>query len=214
MSLNNRRPSSGHVTYLKIFNGKIVRESDKTFASELELKDRENKTGRKVYYVEYDSISGIITHAEMKHIDALGIDFIALTIKDGPDTYNLSIGAQDKYGKTFMMRMMNIDINKEVDITPYSFEDKEGKKVAGVNIYQNGEKLPSLYTREVPNGLPEAKQVRKGKEMKWDFTDQLNFLYDQFDVFKAKFPEVEPETARQPVSAPAAESEDYDDLPF
>lgn len=214
MSLNKRTKSSNS-TFLKIFGGKIVQESSKPFETEETLKERENKNGTKVYYVEYDSVSGNIRSADIKHIESLAIDIIELEIVDVVERYVLSIPVDSRFGKSFMMRMMNIDLDKPVEIVPYSFTDKEDKKVSGLNIFQDGEKLAPVYTRDNPNGLPDAKQVRKGKETKWDFTDQMNFLYDEFDKFKEAIPVVaESPKATAAVEDFDTESEDFDDLPF
>lgn len=187
MGLKTRSKDSNG-TYLKIFGGKIVQERSENFTSDNEVKVRENKNGNKVYYVEYDSVSGKLVHAEMKHIEKISADVIELLLKDGIDSYQLTLSVDSRYGQSFMARMLALDLNEEVEIIPYAFENKEGKKVSGLNIKQNGEKVNSLYTKDSPNGMPEAKQVRKGKEIKWDFTDQTNFYYDKFEEFAAKFP--------------------------
>lgn len=213
MALKTRNKGSNG-TYLKIFGGKIVEERQENFTSENEVKVRENKLGNKVYYVEYDSVSGKLVNAEMRHVEKISADVLELTIKDGIDNYQLSLNVDSRYGKSFMARMLGIDLDKPIEILPYDFENKEGKKISGLNIYQDGQKINSLYTKENPNGLPEAKQVRKGKEIKWDFTDQVNFYYDKFEEFAAKFPE-KPAAAEvhEEVSVFAEEIED-DELPF
>lgn len=210
MSLNTRKSSGG--TYLKIYGGKIVRESSKPFESDDPVKERENKNGNKVYYTEYDSVSGKLLGAVIESVESLGLEVIHLSLQDGPEYYTLSIPADGRFGKSFMMRAPNLDLSKEVEIVPYSFSDKDGKKVAGLNVFQSGSKVMPAYTKENPNGLPDARQVRKGKEIKWDFTDQTNFLYDEFEKFSASFPK---KTEQEPVKVnTAAEEDDFDDLPF
>lgn len=212
MALKTRK-SAGGKTFLKIFGGKIVQENSKPFDTEMELKERENKNGAKVYYIEYDSVAGMLTHADIRHVEQLGADVLELTISDRPESYVLSMGVDTRFAKSFMTRMLNLDLAKPVEIAPYSFEDKEGKKVSGLVLYQDEQKVQPLYTRETPNGMPDAKQVRKGKEIKWDFTDQTNFLYDEFEKFKAMFPEQE--ESYSPAAALAVEDdEEIDDLPF
>jgi hypothetical protein len=212
MALKTRNKGSNG-TYLKIFGGKIVEERQENFTSDNEVKVRENKLGNKVYYVEYDSVSGKLVNAEMRHVEQINADVLELTIKDGIDNYLLSLNVDSRYGKSFMARMLGIDLDKPIEILPYDFENKEGKKISGLNIYQDGQKINSLYTKENPNGLPEAKQVRKGKEIKWDFTDQVNFYYDKFEEFAAKFPDKPATEAHEEVSVFAEEIED-DELPF
>lgn len=213
MALKTKSSSQG--VYLKIFGGKIVRESSQPWETDEKLLSRETKEGKKVYYTQYDSISGKITRANIKTIEAFNIDMLELDLVDVVERYSLSFPADGRFGKSFMTRMLNIDLASEVEIVPYSFEDKEGKRVSGLNIFQNGKKLDPSYTREKPNGLPEAKQVRKGKETKWDFTDQLNFLYDQFDKFKDIIPKPLEPTEQKVVSfADDAADNEFDDLPF
>jgi len=216
MSLNKRTASSGK-TFLKIFGGKIVQESSKKFTTDEELKERENKSGNVVYYVEYDSLSGLIVGATIRNVEALNADFLELDIVDVVEQYRLSIPIDSRFAQSFMYRMLNLDLSKPVEIVPYTFESKEGKKVSGLNLFQDGEKVAPLYTREVPNGLPEAKQVRKGREVKWDFTDQTNFLYDEFEKFKEMLPERAPEVATSSKSNTFEVADDddaFDDLPF
>lgn len=208
------RDKGSNGTYLKIFGGKIVQERSEMFTSDNEVLVRENKNGNKVYYVEYDSVSGKLTKAEMKHIEQISADVIELVLKDGIDTYKLTLNVDSRYGQSFMARMLAIDLDKEVEIIPYAFENKEGKKVSGLNVKQNGEKINSLYTKDAPNGLPEAKQVRKGKEIKWDFTDQTNFYYDRFEEFAAKFPDQPAEAIHAEAVGAFDEDISDDELPF
>lgn len=215
MSLNKRAASSGK-TFLKIFGGKIVQESSKKFATNEELKERENKNKSTVYYVEYDSLTGLIVGADIRDVEALGADFLELEIVDVVERYKLSMPINSRFAQTFMQRMLALDLSKPVEIVPYSFESKEGKKISGLNLFQDGEKVAPLYTKENPNGMPEAKQIRKGKEMTWDFTEQLNFLYDEFEKFKKGLPEVVPEqaVAKTNTFEIADDDDAFDDLPF
>jgi len=213
MALKTRSKDSNG-TYLKIFGGKIVQERTENFSSDNEVKVRENKLGKKVYYVEYDSVSGKLVHAEMRHIEDFGADVIELSIKDGIDNYQLSLNVNSRYGQSFMARMLAIDLDKPIEIIPYAFENKEGKKISGLNVHQNGQKINSLYTKDDPNGLPEAKQIRKGKELKWDFTDQTNFYYDKFEEFAAKFPEKSTDVHTEAVTTVFEDDIEEDELPF
>lgn len=216
MSLNNKT-RSGNRKFLKIFSGKIVQEFSTPQTGE-EVKKRVNKVGNEVYYYEYDSISGNITDANIRTIDSLSIDIIELDIQDVTERYTLSIPVNSRFGKSFMVKMLNIDVNQQVEIAPYSFLDKEGKQVSGVTLYQGTDrtKVESLYSRDNPNGMPEAKKIRKGKVETWDFTDQTNFLYDEFNKFASTIPKTESAVLENPVTVDAGglDTNDFDDLPF
>ena len=208
-----QRQSTGK-NFLKIFDGKIVKESKQPFESDLPIKERENKNGDKVYYVEYDMLGGKLSNADIRRVESLDTDILELHVDDFPDSYVLSIGVETRFGRSFLTRMLNLDLNKEMEIAPYSFKDKEGKQVSGLVIYQDGEKVMPVYTKEEPNGMPDAKKIRKGKDDKWDFTDQTNFLYDEFDKFKTKFPKSTAAAAPAATAVEISEEEEFDDLPF
>lgn len=60
----------------------------------------------------------------------------------------LSLKASSRYGEAFMEALPNLDLEKEVDFTVYSFPDPKNKerKIQGMTIKQGEEKVRSYFT--------------------------------------------------------------------
>jgi hypothetical protein len=102
-------------------------------------------------------------------------------------------------------------------IRPYDFEDADGKRVAGVTVQQNGQKIASQYTKDNPNGMPEPgrKKSRSG-ETTWDFSAQLDFLWERLLEFCATVEEIYPrdapsEATKKVVHAPIPDEDAMED---
>lgn len=210
-----RKSNNRH--YYKLYQGIIVQEfSQKPEVKEgVELKQRVvEKTGKTKYYIETGGLSGRLLSCKVESTD-FG-DFLTLELGDSDGTYVLSIPTESRYFRDFMMRSPNIDVNKDVIINSYSFENKEGKRVQGVKITQDDTSVERFYTKDHPNGLPEMVQKRKGKELIWDSTDQVNFLYDQVSVFAKRldlFTTDTPKNTKED-SLSSKDEDTFDDLPF
>jgi hypothetical protein len=62
------------------------------------------------------------------------------------DEVIVSLQANSNFGEDFMKKLPNIDLEKEVKLAPYSFEDEESKKTKrGVTIYQENKKIADYY---------------------------------------------------------------------
>jgi hypothetical protein len=68
----------------------------------------------------------------------------------------------------------NLNFNKPVEFS--AWHDTKDDKTAFV-VKQNGQSVPQKYTRDNPNGCPEPAQ--RGRQGKWDYTEQEDFLYER-----------------------------------
>ena len=70
----------------------------------------------------------------------------------------LSLIAEYQYAEDVMRSLPNVDTKKHVIFKSYNFTDKEGKKVRGIRVEQDGVKIPNYYFDSVAkkdkNGIP------------------------------------------------------------
>lgn len=209
--LGNAKQSGGNVTYLGIYDGKVVKTWSKKPDNVPNLKERVNKNDKTVYYITFDFVSGYLTGASIR-TGEYG-DSIMLTLSDGAETYQLEFGANSKYATTFMQRMMNIALDKELRIMPYSFMDENGKQRTGLSLSQDNEKLGYAYERDA---VPELVAKTRGGKTTYDDTDRYNFFMEEFRKFEAKVNKAAPlpDDGFPSVPAPEEEEDFDDDLPF
>lgn len=209
-----KKSSNRH--YYKLFQGTIVQEfTNKPEDKEgVEVKERVvEKTGKTKYYIETGGLQGRLLSCKLESTD-FG-DFLNLEIGDKDGNYELSIPVESRYFRDFMMRAPNIDVNNDMIINTYSFTNKEGKKVQGVRILQDDKPVDRFFTKENPNGLPPMVQKRKGKDLVWDSTEQVNFLYDQVSIFSKRLDLFDTAPAdKEESTADVFDKEDLKDLPF
>lgn len=205
------RSGGGNVTYLKIFDGRIVREWSKKPDGVADLKERVNKLDKTVYYVQYDFVSGKLVDVDVSSSD-YG-ETVRLQLVDGTERYCLDIPASSKYGTSFFQRMLSIDLDMELQIRPYSFVDEQGKTRTGLSLSQKNEKIGYHYRME---DVPPLVEKTRGGKKSFDDTDRYNFFMEELRKFKDKVKATTPSFMTPELfSEPAAEEEEFDDdLPF
>lgn len=204
-------------TYLSIFGGSIVQEWRKEPAADKipdgkDLQERENKNGKKVYYVEYDYVAGLIKDVELDTTGDFGSRVI-ITLQDVDDNYKITLPLNSAYCQNLLYRLRNIDLTKEISLEPWSMNSEEWfkltrKKTAngknGLVIKQDDEKVEPAFTRDSPNGLPEleVKETRQGTKYYSD--DRDDFLLEELEAFikKVKGESDEPKKAAPAKSKP------------
>ena len=146
--------------------------------------------------------------------------YIAIT--DGIERFYLQVAWDSSYSRSFLERLPGIDLSKDVDIIPYSFTDKKGKKRSGITLNQDGVKIPS-YFREYNEdftssthsyGYPEGGDDMETDDWKILGIQQMKFLkskvVDAFPFFEF---EGATEGATEGVN-PKVDDKPKDDLPF
>jgi len=89
-----------------------------------------------------------------------------ICVNDGDESVVLSVSVQSNFADDIMKKLPNIDFTKEVVFKPYSFEDKETKKMRkGVTIIQGIEKINNYFIdakkKKATNGFPEPEKSKK-----------------------------------------------------
>jgi len=96
-----------------------------------------------------------------------------LKISLGDDVV-VSLNTETFFGEDFMKKLPNIDIEKDVRLAPYAFEDAETKKQKkGITIYQGDVKIQDYYHKKDGEKWVEANGYPKlpAKSKDWDTED-------------------------------------------
>lgn len=168
----NKSENAGMI-YLGVANGKLVQEVKEKQPDSVE---RVNKVGRTVHEVFYKDLTGVITKITTKEND-YGKQW-QIVFEDGDDKYMVQMPYSGRYSSSFLKALPNVAQGVPVRFMPWEMTDKNNasKKVTGVTLYQNEAKVPSAYTKEDPNGLPEMEQVKIKGKTTWDDSAMMEFL--------------------------------------
>ena len=249
--LRTRKRGGGN--YLKIMQGGLAKEWRKGKPTEdeipwdpetggkMELHEKEIQEGKNkgniVYYVLYNEIEGHITSIKLEDTD-YG-EHINLVLDAGLDKFNISFKADSTYGEQFIGKIQNVDLSKEVVLSPWKMEAEEWKKFTkdynfkgsskvGLTVYQDDEKIESIYGKKDDGKIElpkwEVKLDRKGNFKEWDKEEYTDALFEAFEKFLAenfdeeeKKPEPQQEKPAKKESKPKrqkAAAGDDSDLPF
>jgi hypothetical protein len=181
-----KQQSQKHYTFLEIYGGKLVERSREPKPNFVEtvVYEKDKKTARGITYLRH--VSGLeqfllraITYEDktlpdgITRIRSLKVDFQDAT--DSDVIYRVQFRCFDVITSTLMKKLPNIPFGEPLDIS--LFPDKDDKTKTILNIKNsNGEPIRVAYTKENPNGLPEAKYYKSSDE--WDFKEQNEFLLD------------------------------------
>lgn len=153
--------------YLSIIGGTLRKNVAENTPGAIR-RDYEDSKGNKgtKFELVYTSLSGVI-----KSVGFYEGDFgksLSLRLEDGQDTYTLSVGVEQPYAEDLMKKLPAIDLSKEIEITPYDFEDDKGKRRRGVTVKQNGNKVENHFwdtEKKLPkNGYPVVEDTSMDKE--------------------------------------------------
>lgn len=248
--LRTRKRGGGN--YLKIMDGGLAKEWRKGKPTEdeipwnpetggkMELHEREIKEGKNagniVYYVLYNEIEGYISSIKLEDSDYGEV--LQVVVDAGTEKYTLQTNANSTYGEQFIGKIQAVGLSDQVVISPWKMtaqewrdltkRDFKGKYKVGLTLYQNDEKIESIYGKQEDGKIElpkwEAKLDRKGKFKEWDKSEYTDELFSQFEKFlEENFPadevpegapkkEEQPE-AKKPARKKAATGE-RSDLPF
>lgn len=121
-----------------------------------EYETSDGKTGKKTELV-WNKISGKIS--DIAFYDGDFGKLIQLDITDSAGTLTLSVNTATNYGEDIMKKLPAVDMEKEVEFAPYTFENDKGKTVRGVTITQDGKKIKNFFRDETGekniNGYPD-----------------------------------------------------------
>lgn len=164
--------------FLSIMKGRITLKVD---ANTEGAKQRTNKLGTVVWEKHYTSLTGIIIYIRTRDHAEYG-KFWDIGVQDGADVFSLQFPYNSGYAMGFLKRIESVNLAIPVKFNPYYIPEEGTDKFRSFLIlYQNDKKIPSLYTRENPNGLPELKEITVDNKKTWDSTDQMKFFEDILD---------------------------------
>lgn len=143
-------------------------------AVEREYETSDGKTGTKTELV-YTELSGMIQSVNF-HEGEYGINLqVVVGDEDDEKPVTLSISTESNFGEDLMKKLPNINMKKPVTLSPFSFDNKNGKKQRGISVTQPNkkgepEKIQSFYydaeEKKVTNGYPHVPVAPKGKTLK------------------------------------------------
>lgn len=203
--------------FLGVTDGKITQlaKEDTPGAKKTE------KNGKITWKVYHDAIEGVITDIKIRENEFNGetIKSWALTINDMGDTYQLEVGVKGGYGNSLIKALANpeVDFTQPIKITPWMKVVNEKKKTA-IYVSQGDKQIDLYFTKENPNGMPDATTVKfQGKDV-WDFYEQMQFLEKYVETkIKPQLKPVQQKSYTPPVADPNVTQlpDDEDDsLPF
>jgi hypothetical protein len=179
--------STGNKPYLRIVQGNWVEKADKDHPEAKRRDYTVPKTGEEkhVYEITYRNWEGAIQDIEVRQLDFGRMCYI--TLEDAI----LTINTDSRYFQNLVPRLMNADLSKPILFHPYNMETGEGKKVIGISIKQNGEKIPSYYADEKnrkKDKHPEPSEKDKSKKGYWTmyFSEVEEFLISQLNKLEVK----------------------------
>lgn len=183
--------------YLNLVGGKFAEQVKKDTPNAVE---RVNKNEKVVYEILNDRTSGQIKEMNIEKTD-YGKALIIL-MDDIGEAYNISIPVDSKFFDSFCSKIGNADLHKMLELRPYSFEDKgTGKKIMGMNIFQDNKKIDYFFSKESPKGKP--------------FPDKKNLDEEDWKVFKIQERKFYCEFISNFKNKPINELSDHNsDLPF
>lgn len=143
------------------------------------IRDWETKDGTKGSKTElkFTTLTGVITSVSF-HDGEYGKNLI-LAVNDGKsDDVILSLGTKQPFAEDIMKKLPNIDLQSEVTLKPYAFEDDKGKTRKGITVYQNGNKVEGAYWdvegKKAVKGFPQP----TGDTGKFDSDDWVAYFIE------------------------------------
>ena len=181
--LSNTQEDRNFVTILADGKLHMTVEEGTEGARKREYETSDGKTGEK-WELVFTEVTGKIT--EVKFFEGDYGKSLQLKIEDGDEKpVVLSLSCASNYGEDAMKKIINVDLEKDVKIVPYSFLDDKGKNKKGVTIYQEDQKIKNFFYDEDAkkniNGYPEPKKLKKPlskDQWKLYFMEARMFLID------------------------------------
>ncbi len=174
---------------MAIKNGKFYTYLGNTKPEDMDSVEELTTEAGSVYYARVgEAFTGKLNNVEITVKDFKGkpMEILNLHMVKGERKITVEFPFSSKYGRSFMYRLAGIKPEQDLTLEPYSFKDKEGKDVIGISVLQGGLKLPSLYTKEAPNGMPAPKTVTINNQTQYDWTDSIQFQLKLIAEYNAK----------------------------
>jgi len=177
--------------YLTIIGGKFAQTVEKgTLGAVTRQKTKGKNAGQDTWELHHDRVSGKIKEMKIEKKD-FG-EYLDIHIEDVGEKYIVSLPVESRYFDSFCAKIGCADLHTSIELAPFSFEGKEGNKIIGMNIYQNGNpradekgKLPYFFSKENPMGKPFPKEEKMGdREYKSFKLMERDFYCNYINSFK------------------------------
>lgn len=122
-----------------------------------------DKSGTKNELV-YKSLTGKITNVDVVETEIGRL--LQVTITDEIGDLTISIATNSNFATDLMKKLPNVNKEKDVKFTPYSFTNDKDKLVKGVTVEQDGVKIESFY-KDNANGIPVPEEGKTYTKNKW-----------------------------------------------
>jgi len=177
MGLNSS--SGGNKTFVSIVGGQLTtRVTEDTPGAVARQLTKGPNEGQTVYELKFKSLTGALIKIE--YVTKKFGSYIEATVLDGKE-FILQISWEDfNVRGSFVKRLPNVDPTQLVEFC--AWKDKEGH--TAFIVKQNDEIVPMAFTKDNPNGMPDAVKDKLGK---WDFRDQETFMFDTLEQCGSKF---------------------------
>lgn len=129
------------------FRQVVSEDTEGAVRRDYEIKDSKDgsiKKGTKFELV-FDSIDGHIAGVEIFEGDYGKNIILTMDFGEEADPVGISVNSGTPFGEDLMKKLPNINFNEVMKLSPYSFEDDEGKSRRGISIVQNGEKIQNFF---------------------------------------------------------------------
>jgi hypothetical protein len=219
---------SNGTKYYTIREGKLWQTVE---ASTPKAIERTKKNGGTYWELKYDGFEGQLIGASVKETpwnDQIIKSWKLFFVDEFHLMGVIEMAYNSSYASKFFNCLGNLDPTKPFTLMCYKFDAKDEedntkmKTIQGLNLYQEKEKVPPMYTKENQGALPQLEKVtRDGKEV-WDSSAQMAFYHawflqdvKQYLVDPRKAGETNETVASVHDGVPAGiAAADTDDLPF
>lgn len=161
-------------TYLTINgDGKFVQSFKEPVPGTIQ---RTNKNNKVVHEMFFDFITGYVKSVSTKDHKDFGKQW-EIVLTKGDNRVIITLGYASNYAKPFLKMLPNVDLGKELEISP-SAKVENGEKKTSLFLKQDDKLVPYAFKNGDGSGMPDRKLIKvKGKDQ-WDYTDQLEFLQE------------------------------------
>lgn len=169
--------NGGNTKFLGVMNGNFTLRADESTPNAVK---RINKNGKEVWELLYNKLEGKITNVSIEEGE-YGKE-LEVTVLAGSTKFALQMPASGGYAFGLLSRLPNVDFNQSIVFRPYSIYDKEKDRNKNyLVLYQSGkgynkDSVPSAFTKENPNGLPELEEITVKGKKQWDDTKRVLFF--------------------------------------
>lgn len=218
-----KKKTTSPATYLEIVGGQLAKFVNEPTPDSKPFTDKDGKTRNYEYFESAVGKLESIYIFDKELDDKRSFEVLVIKLKNEEGTDVIQVPFKSSYARAFILRIPNIDAEKELEIKSFKIKDDKKSKEKGISVYnemllpyQDGEALVNPYKKdgelaaELPQAVVSEVKEKGVKVKKYDFTSQEEYLRELVNRLKEGL-------KNSTESAPATESasaDSDDDLPF